>query len=228
MLVLGIDTALKSCSAAVLRDGSVLAERRLALEKGHAEHLAPMVAEALGEARVAAKDLDRVGVVIGPGGFAGVRVGLAFARGLALGTHAKVIGVTSLAALAAGVDAPPQSLVAPVIDARRGQVYAALYDRDGSVRLRPFVATADEALSRLAEAAGSESVLLIGDGAPLIAPPPNFELLPGDDQIDAKIVARLAASAPEPATTPAPLYLRAPDAKPGAPSLFEGLLGDLP
>ena len=226
MLVLGIDTALKSCSAAVLRDGSVLAERRLALEKGHAEHLAPMVAEALGEARVAAKDLDRVGVVIGPGGFAGVRVGLAFARGLALGTHVKVIGVTSLGALAAG--APSQGLVAPVIDARRGQVYAALYDRDGSVRLQPFVAAADEALSRLVEAAGSESVLLIGDGAPLIAPPPNFELLPGDDQINAKIVARLAASAPvDTAAPPAPLYLRAPDAKPGAPSLFERLLGDL-
>ncbi|MEX0644918.1 MAG: tRNA (adenosine(37)-N6)-threonylcarbamoyltransferase complex dimerization subunit type 1 TsaB [Parvularculaceae bacterium] len=227
MLVLGVDSALKSCSAAILKDGAVLAERALFLEKGHAELLAPMVAEVLAEARVAARDLDRIGVVIGPGGFAGVRVGLAFARGLALGTRIKVVGVTSLAALAAGVTAPARGLVAPIIDARRAQVYAALYGQDGSIRLPPFVASPEEAAARLVAAAAAEPVVLVGDGAVLIAPSPTFVVPGGGSRIDAKVVARLAAHAAEPSAPPSPLYLRPPDAKPGKRSLFEGLLGDL-
>jgi tRNA threonylcarbamoyladenosine biosynthesis protein TsaB len=226
MLVLGIDTALKSCSAAVLKDGAVLAGKGLALEKGHAEHLAPVVAAVLAAAGVSAQELDRVGVVVGPGGFAGVRVGLAFARGLALGTGIKVIGVTSLAALAAGV-AAPRSLVASIVDARRGQVYAALYEGAGSVRVAPFVAAPAEALFRLIEAAEAVPVALVGDGAGLLAAHQGFTASGADTEIDAKIVARLAAEASEPAHPPAPLYLRPPDAKPGAPSLFEGLFKDL-
>ncbi|HXI85963.1 MAG TPA: tRNA (adenosine(37)-N6)-threonylcarbamoyltransferase complex dimerization subunit type 1 TsaB, partial [Parvularculaceae bacterium] len=102
MIVLGLDTALKSCSAAIVENGSLRAEARLPLEKGHAEHLAPMVAALFREAQIGPRGIDRVGVVVGPGAFAGVRVGLAFARGLALGTEIRIVGVTSLAALAAG------------------------------------------------------------------------------------------------------------------------------
>ncbi len=228
MLVLGIDAALKSCSVAILEDGEVRAARCLDLEKGHAERLAPMVAEVLAEASVAARALDRVGVIIGPGGFAGVRVGLAFARGLVLGTRAKVVGVTSLAALAAGVSAPAGGLTAAVIDARRGQVYAALYQGGGLIRVEPFLAAPDEAVARLVEASGADAVTLVGDGAALISAPPRFAAAGGPDQIDGAIVARLAAKASEPLAPPAPLYLRPPDAKPGAPSPFFGLFEDAP
>ncbi|MGE0409653.1 MAG: tRNA (adenosine(37)-N6)-threonylcarbamoyltransferase complex dimerization subunit type 1 TsaB [Amphiplicatus sp.] len=224
MLVLGLDTALKSCSAALLSDGALLGERRLALEKGHAEHLAPLVAALFEETGLGVADLDRVGVVIGPGAFAGVRVGLAFARGLALGTGLKPIGVTSLAALAASVDAP---LAAAVIDARRGQVYAGLYE-EGAARLPPFVATPADAAQRLIEAAGQARLTLVGDGAALLPPAPQFAPSAAPTEIDAKCVARLAAAAPEPAAPPAPLYLRPPDAKPGAKSLFEGLFETAP
>ncbi|MEE2690140.1 MAG: tRNA (adenosine(37)-N6)-threonylcarbamoyltransferase complex dimerization subunit type 1 TsaB [Pseudomonadota bacterium] len=227
MIVLGLDTALKSCAAAILREGRTAGDKFAPMEKGHAEHLAPMVAATLREAGVSARDLDRIGVVVGPGGFAGVRVGLAFARGLAIGAKTKVIGVTSLGALAAAL--PDNSLRAAVIDARRGQVYAALYDASLQVLLAPFVAEPKEALQQLVLAAAGQQVAAAGDGLTLLgSPPPEWRLELGRTAIDAKIVARLAETAPEPASPPAPLYLRPPDAAPAAASPFEGLFVDGP
>lgn len=223
MLILALDTALKSCSVAILAGETVRADLHERLEKGHAERLAPMAIEALAAAGVAVKDLDRVGVVIGPGGFAGVRVGLAFARGLALGTGLDVVGVTSLAALAGALRRREGELIAAVIDARRGQVYAALYDADLTVRMPPFVAAPGEALAKLTAAASGAPVRLTGAGADLIAPHPDFSAREAAADIDAKIVARLAAFAAPPVGPPSPLYLRPPDAKPGAPSPFAGL-----
>ncbi len=221
MLVLGFDTALQSCSVAIMRDGKLLAEVAEPLVKGHAERLAPMVAEALSAAGVAMADVDRVGVVVGPGGFTGVRVGLAFARGAGVGGKIEVVGVTSLAALAANVEADAETLIAPVIDARRGQVYAALYGANGDVRAAPFVATPEEAAAKLKAASATQRVLTVGTGAPLLpASNSQWSSSAAPDQLDAKIVARLAAAAPTPAAPPAPLYLRGPDAKPQAPSRF--------
>ncbi len=218
MLVMGLDTALKRCSVAILRGGEVLADESLGLERGHAEYLAPMAAAALSKAGIAVRDLDRVGVVVGPGGFTGVRVALSFARGLGVGTGLPIVGVTSLAALAAPLEA---SLAAPVIDARRGQVYAALYGPGGEVLLPPFVSEPEKALEKLRERAADAAVMLVGSGAGLLGPVPAGWAIEGAEDIDAKAVARLAAAAPVPQGPPAPLYLRAPDAKPGRPSPFE-------
>ena len=221
MLVLGIDTALQSCSVAIMRGGAVLADVVEPLAKGHAERLAPMVVEALGLAGVAMVEIDRVGVVIGPGGFTGVRVGLAFARGAGVGGKIQVVGVTSLAALAANVEAGEGTCIAPVVDARRGQVYAGLYSAAGDVIVPPFVETPEGAAAKLNAAAKKQRILTVGSGADLL-PAKSLQWTPSGapDQIDAKIVARLAATAPSPDGPPAPLYLRAPDAKPQAPSPF--------
>jgi tRNA threonylcarbamoyladenosine biosynthesis protein TsaB len=215
MYVMGLDTALKRCSVAILREGEVLADESAGMERGHAEHLAPMASAALSKAGLGVRDLDRVGVVVGPGGFTGVRVALSFARGLGVGTGIEIVGVTSLAALAADVDVNSE-LVAPVIDARRGQVYAALYDGAGACILAPFVETPEHALECLHEAAGNKKFVLTGSGAPLLD-----QSADGGAEIDAKTVARIAAGAPLPAGPPAPLYLRPPDAKPGKPGVFE-------
>ena len=227
MLVMGLDTALQRCSVAVLRDGGVVARCAEDMARGHAERLAPMAAAALDTAGLRIRDLDRIGVIVGPGGFTGVRVGLAFARGLAIGTGVAAVGVTSLAALAA--NAPPgaaDGLIAPVVDARRGQVYAGLYGADGAVRLAPFVAAPETALQKLAGAAGGAPVALVGNGAPLLSGPPRHWTAPdADPQIDPVAVARLAASAPAPSGPPAPLYLRAPDAKPPRAGLFDERAG---
>ncbi|MEQ8176745.1 MAG: tRNA (adenosine(37)-N6)-threonylcarbamoyltransferase complex dimerization subunit type 1 TsaB [Amphiplicatus sp.] len=225
MIVLGLDTALKSCAVAILREGAIAGDNFAPMEKGHAEHLAPMVGKTLREAGVSARDLDRIGVVTGPGGFAGVRVGLAFARGLAIGMKAKVVGVTSLEALAAGL--PAGRLRAAVIDARRGQIYAALYDEKLNLLLEPFVADPKEARERLAHTARAAGVAVTGDGLALLGDlPASWDAATAKTSIDAKIVARLAAAALEPAVPPAPLYLRPPDASPAAPSPFAGLFVD--
>lgn len=226
MLIMGLDTALQRCSVAILRDGEALAVRAAGMERGHAEHLAPMAAAALEDAGVKARALDRIGVVVGPGGFTGVRVALAFARGLAVATGAPVAGVTSLAALAGNVPDDVDGLVAPVIDARRGQVYAALYDKAGAALSAPFVAAPEEALQQLAEKAAGAPVVLLGTGAPLLeGTPQNWTRADAPDQIDAAVVARLAAAAPPPEGRPAPLYLRPPDAKPPKPGRFSTIPG---
>lgn len=215
MLTLGLDTALQRCSVAILRGDEVLAKQCVDMERGHAEHLAPMAKLALGEAGISVADLDRVGVVVGPGGFTGVRVALAFARGLVIGTNVQAVGVTSLEALAGASQSPDEGLIAPVVDARRGQVYAALYGQKGEVVAAPFVATPEETLQRLGDKTGGQAVSLIGSGGPLLGPiPSNWMLSGASEQIDPVVVARLAARAPMPAGSPAPLYLRAPDAKP--------------
>ncbi len=222
---MGLDTSLQCCSVAILRDGAVVADQSLAMERGHAEHLAPMAARALAEAGIAVRDLDRIGVVVGPGGFTGVRVGLSFARGLAIGTGLDVVGITSLAALAENIEsAEPDALVAPVIDARRGQLYAGLYRRGGAVLIAPFVATPEHVSERLQKAAGAQPVSLVGSGAAQIARKRRQWIDSGlPEQISAKYVARRAAATPPPEGPPGPLYLRAPDAKPPKPSRFQGI-----
>lgn len=220
MLIMALDTALQRCSVAILKDGAPLADEGEDMERGHAERLAPMAASALARAAVRIADLDRIGVVTGPGGFTGVRVALAFARGLAIGMDVPVAGVTSLAALAGNVEGRADSLVAAAIDARRGQVYAALHG-EGETLVEPFVAEPEQALRRLVRGARGRPVLTVGTGAGLLlAPPREWRASGAPDQIDAKAVARLAAASPPPKGPPHPLYLRPPDAEPARPDGF--------
>lgn len=100
MLVLGIDTSLDACSVAIVRDGETSAHLRAEMNRGQAERLAPMVREAVQQAGVTFAQIDRVAVTTGPGSFTGVRVGLSFARALALSLGKPCVGVSTLEALA--------------------------------------------------------------------------------------------------------------------------------
>jgi len=122
MLILGLDSALAHVSAALLRDGGVLAERGAAGDRGQAAALAPMVADVLAEAGIAARDLDAVAVTVGPGSFAGIRGALALARGLALAAGRTLVGVTVAEALAEALP-PHDRTVWCAIDSRRGRVF---------------------------------------------------------------------------------------------------------
>ena len=228
MKVLGLDTALQTCSAAILVDGVETSRRVAPMEKGHAEHLAPLIAETLSAAGLAFSDIDRVGVVVGPGGFTGVRVGLAFARGLALGTGIAVIGVQSLSVLAAQARMTiSETPVAAVIDARRGELYAALYGAEGNLKIPPFVSSPPIVRERLQDAVGDGAVAAIGTGVDkLEIASSDWTPIRGDGQIDPAMVAHLAAQARPPFPAPAPLYIRPPDAKPPQRSRFDGLHGE--
>lgn len=130
MKLLALDTATEVCTVALWADGSVL-ERNESGGK-HAEHLLPMVHALLAEAGLALKQLDCIAFGRGPGSFTGLRIGAGVTQGLAFGADLPVIPISSLAALAQGVDA---QRVLAAFDARMQQVYWGAYQRgtDGLV-----------------------------------------------------------------------------------------------
>jgi tRNA threonylcarbamoyladenosine biosynthesis protein TsaB len=207
VLVFVLDTALSAASAAIVRDGQVLAARTEPMDRGHAERIAGIVRTIRGEAGVAFDAVTRIGVTVGPGSFTGLRVGLAFAKGLALALSVPCVGVGTLAALAKS--AGTKGRIAAVLDARRGQVYLQIFEDERPLN-QPEVLKLDVAQARLDAAAGP--VVLIGSGAALLRPPPGCQIAEVA-YIDPVALAQLTASAPEPIQRPEPLYLRAPDAR---------------
>src|SRR5476649_2367675 len=126
MLILAIDTALDACAAAVLdtESGRLIAQESLALKRGHAEALMPLIAHVIKASGIGFSGLDRIAVTTGPGSFTGLRVGLSAARGIALAAEKPVVGLTTLAAFAAPLVAEDQeSPIISVIDARHDQVF---------------------------------------------------------------------------------------------------------
>ncbi len=200
MLILAIDTALSAATAVVARDDRVLAVRSEEMARGHQEAIAVLSRAAMAEAGVAFETLDRIGVVVGPGSFTGLRVGLAFAKGLALAWETPLLGIGSLEALIASAG---KGRVAAAIDAGRGQVYL---QTDGPPEQRPIA----EALS---EVARFRPALIVGSGAGLLAPAAPRALADGRAFADPAALARLTLKAPAPDGAPKPLYLRTPDAR---------------
>lgn len=207
MRILAVDTALGGCSAALV-DGDRFFRRFEMMARGHAEALAPMVGAVMTEAGVGYADLDRLAVTTGPGTFTGQRIGLAFMRALKVAVHKPLIGVTSLAAMAAeALSASGAQTAAVLHDARRGEVYCEIA---GAQISAPEVLAFEDAVARLKDI---PDLVLAGTAAPAAA-----VLLPGVrvspvTAPDAVWAARLAADMPATDAPPAPLYLRAPDAK---------------
>lgn len=210
MIILALDTALETCSAAAL-DGDqdhwrVLAVRSETMARGHQERLAPLVAEVMAEAGIAFDSLDRIGVTVGPGSFTGLRVGLAFAKGLGVALGRPVVGVGTLAAMGAGTS----GFAAVAVDARRDQIYLQAF-RDGQPVSAPEALSAADAAQWLIDIDAAGPGLIVGSGAALLAS--SFPNAASDPRAgaDPVWVARLAQAADQ--APPAPIYLRAPDAK---------------
>lgn len=222
MKTLAIDTALQSCSAAVIDDDALLAHQRLDLEKGHAERLAPLVAETLNEAGLCLGNIDRVGVTTGPGGFSGIRVGLSFARGLALGSKVNVMGVNTFVALGVGRDLTQN--VAVLIAGPRGQAYGALLRPDLSEIMPPFMDETVQVVKRIENAVSENIHLIAAMRGRDFTYPANWETLGVREQVSTPALARYCATASPANRPPAPLYLREADAVPAKLSAFAGLL----
>lgn len=209
MIILALDTCLSACSVAVLDAERVLARRVEPMLRGHQERLAPLTAEVMAEAGIAFDKLERVGVTVGPGSFTGLRVGLAFAKGLGAALGVPVVGVGVLEALAAPLAGDPGTIFT-VLEAKRGQVYLQAFG-GGQALMAPDGLAIETAVARLAELAGSGPVTLVGTGIAHLAEAAPRARIIEVDHADPVAVARLAAS--KPAIPPRPLYLRAPDAK---------------
>src|SRR5438270_13363286 len=132
MIVLGFDTSTPATAVALrLADVHTLQARddpTPGAHPGHATQLLELARGVLEQAGVGWKEIERLAVGVGPGTFTGLRVGVATARGLAQSLDAELVGVSSLQALAEGADADVQGVLS-VIDARRGEIFAAAYER---------------------------------------------------------------------------------------------------
>lgn len=165
MRLLAIETATIAQSVALVEDDRLLAELSYEAKGNRGGVLLPTVDRVLQKAGVAARDLDAVAVSVGPGSFTGLRVGLATAKGLALGAGAMVVGVPTLEALAEGY-ALADGTICALLDAYRGEVYMALFRRKGNAleRLSPDAVLAPGAVAS-ALVAIEGPVHLIGNGA---------------------------------------------------------------
>lgn len=215
MRILAIDTALPAVSACVLDHDAEqpIASETIAMERGHAEEIMPLIERVMRKVEGGFSTIDRVAVAVGPGSFTGIRIGLAAGQAIALACKAEVVGVSTLAALAAPLilDAA-DSVIAAAIDARHGKVFVAAFAPDGRALLTPRRAGAHEALRAL----GDGPLLLIGSGAGLLAKEARarglaVKIVSEQAAPDIEFVARLGLAA-KPETAPAkPLYLKEPD-----------------
>lgn len=218
--ILALDCAGSSCSAAVFAAGAVDASRFEAMTRGQSERLVPMIGEVMSEAGLRYGDLDAIAVTRGPGGFTGVRIGLATARGLGLATGRPLIGVTNFEAVAAAVPvvAAAGRALLVALETKRDDLYVQHFTEDAGI-WRPAAPARSLTLADLARYVGAGPVLVAGDAAPRVA-----RELPARDGWDvrlsnearhaeAAVVARLVAGRPLPAApgVPTPVYLRAPD-----------------
>jgi tRNA threonylcarbamoyladenosine biosynthesis protein TsaB len=223
--LLGMDTSTAASAACVLRaDGEAFEvtpdPAALSARPAHARELMPAVADVMERADIGYGDLEAIAVGVGPGTFTGLRIGVAAARALATASGLQLRPVSSLSALAAGIEAEAgtASLLA-VIDAKRGEVFAAEYAPGGGRRWGPL-ALDPEALAARA-AAGGGTTLAAGDGSVRfrgVLEAAGISVMPDDSRahvVRALHVCRLAAEVPGVAPQAVlPDYLRAPDAKP--------------
>lgn len=167
MKILAFETSAKAASAAVMADGKLLAECYQNTGLTHSQTLMVMAQDLLKQLNLTAKDMDAVAVAAGPGSFTGVRIGVAAAKGFAWGREIPCVGTSTLESMALGLGAW-QGYVCPVMDARRSQVYNALfYVNQGA----PERVSEDRAIS-LAELGTElkslkEPIFLVGDGSNL-------------------------------------------------------------
>lgn len=175
-------------------------------ENAHGESILPLIEQALAEAGWTRRHLERVAVGLGPGSFTGLRVGISLAQGISEGLEVPLIGVGSLEAMARAAPAVHPGLRCPVLDARRGEMFVALYSPEGTELEAPQLVTSATDLLRFATAAASE-VLFLGCAPVLLESVPGVYRSPETDLPHARWVALAAEQAP-PSAAARPLYIR--------------------
>lgn len=177
MKILAMDSTARVASVALCEDGTLLGEYTVNNGNTHSETLLPMVESLLKLLSLCIDEIDAFAVSVGPGSFTGVRIGAATLKGLAFGTDKPCIGVSTLEALAK--NPATDGLICPVMNARRNQVYTALFRSKNGVmeRLMPDSAIAIEELDRILSDY-EEPVTLCGDGYDITARQLTHPILP--------------------------------------------------
>jgi tRNA threonylcarbamoyladenosine biosynthesis protein TsaB len=215
MKLAAIDTSTALGSVALFDDGVRLFEDSRRVSNAHGESLLPMIDALFARAKWRPSDVARWGVGVGPGSFTGVRIGVATAKGIAIATGAELVGVTSLDAIADGVDGEGDVAVASVLDAMKGELFV-------QVRLRGVLVVPPENIvvalvaARLAGVACARMVIA-GESADAVdvteLPFPTTRLRGAPHDVPrAEAIGRIALTrAPDDPDAVEPLYVRAPD-----------------
>lgn len=209
--VLALDTSVNGCSVAVL-DGKSRAVHIRPMERGHAEHLVPMIEEAMRERGLAYGDIDAVAVTVGPGAFTGIRIGLSTAQALGLSLSVPVFGLSTMQALALDYARQAGRDCVVAIDTRRGDFYAGRFDAQGRAMGAAQAVTAED-VAALAAALPAGGVV-IGDGVSFLSDP-SLPVLRGFELPDVSLIAEFAREENTRKayfiSSPAPIYLRDAD-----------------
>jgi len=166
-MILQIETATTSCSVALASDGTVLAFKEINARNIHAEVITVYIDELIVQTNITYAHLDAIAVSCGPGSYTGLRIGVSTAKGLCFALDKPLISVPTLAAMAKGVarnyTIDKDTLLCPMIDARRMEVYTAVYNAAGEV-IKPVAAEIIDADS-FSDILAENKILFFGDGA---------------------------------------------------------------
>ncbi len=232
MIVLALDTSHARGTAAVSKAGAVLGERSFGKTESHLLQIGQVVTELLRESGLTTRDIDRTALVSGPGSFTGLRIGMAFVKGLFASSPMQVVIMNSLELLALPI-ARRGLTAAPMIDAKKNEVYAALYSQanEASAGLAhelivPHAAAPEDFLSGLAgvDPLADKKIVFAGSGAlkyeNVIREKKGSAFCFAENGFNLPSAAVLAAAAPgleplAPEHVPAlePLYIRSSDAE---------------
>jgi len=182
--ILQIETATTVCSVALAKDGEVVTYKQLDQRNIHAEIITLFIDELIANAAIQYGDLDAIAVSCGPGSYTGLRIGVSTAKGLCFALDKPLIAIETLEAMAYGVMPEKQyagMLLCPMIDARRMEVYTALFDLEDNT-IEPVAAKIIDENS-FAEKLKNNKILFFGDGADkcrtFLEAKPNAQFLPG-------------------------------------------------
>ncbi|MDD3833793.1 MAG: tRNA (adenosine(37)-N6)-threonylcarbamoyltransferase complex dimerization subunit type 1 TsaB [Oscillospiraceae bacterium] len=224
MRILGIESSAGPASCAVWEDGRILACSTVNTGLTHSQTLVPMVNDMLKNAGIPLETIDLLAVAAGPGSFTGVRIGVAAVKGIAFTEGKPCVGVSTLDAMARTAEGTLfNGIICPTMDARRGQVYTALFEirRGEVVRLTEDSAVSMDDLKKQLEKY-KKPVLLIGDGAELcynkfVKSLGEVFLAPPHLRYQSAVGVALEAAATQDQAVPSeklvPIYLRLPQAE---------------
>lgn len=167
MFILGIDTATRVAGAAVIGEGRLISERFIHNLKTHSQNIIPMIQQVVNDAGITPRDLSGIAVTGGPGSFTGLRIGMSVAKTMSLALNIPVISVSTLKTLAWNI-LGTKSLICPILDARKNEVYTCIYKSSDKDLVELMDPTAMSIESLIEEIAGFEGeVTFLGDAVPV-------------------------------------------------------------
>ena len=163
-IILNLETATTNCSVSLAKDGKVISiKENDSANYSHAEQLHNYIKEVLKEASFSLQDIDAVAISKGPGSYTGLRIGVSAAKGLCYSLDVPLISVPTLESMAHQLIVPQDHLIIPVLDARRMEVYSAVYDRDWKeIRITEAEIITEESFKEYLE---SHTIHIMGSGA---------------------------------------------------------------